>query len=426
MLTAVCALFGCPAPDGDGSSSSGGSTTGGASSTGADTGVLPTGTGQPATDTGEPATDTGVLPPDTDTGAVSTTGTAETGTSADTSTETDAVTDTGDDPPDPLLDMPVGYATLEGGTVGGAGGPTVTVYTYDELKAAATDSDSPRIIRVSGTITGSEQIYVRSNKTILGLPGSKLSGVGLRLSEVSNVILRNLTIEGVVADLGGGDQDAITLKYGTHHVWIDHCDLRAQPVGEPFVVNGNEEYYDGLIDITRGCDFITVSWTKFTDSWKAVLIGGGSGEVENIGKQHVTLYDNYFLDCLERGPYVGLSQAHVFNDYTRVTRLTGHIGNGISLRDNAQVRVDDCYFDHTLVEDEGMSPSFPIITGYSSAVGGPGVVTNAESNIFVNTIEPHIDGPPGDFVPPYDYSPIPAEQVPAVVSAGAGATLQLE
>lgn len=134
---------------------------------------------------------------------------------------------------------------------------------------------------------------------------------------------RNLTIEGVVADLGGGDQDAITLKYGTHHVWIDHCDLRAQPVGEPFVVDGSEDYYDGLLDITRGCDFITVSWTKFTDSWKAMLIGGGSGEVENIGKQHVTLYNNYFLDCLERGPYVGLSQAHVFNDYTRVTRMTG-------------------------------------------------------------------------------------------------------
>ncbi len=73
-----------------------------------------------------------------------------------------------------------------------------------------------------------------------------------------------------------------------------------------------------------------------------------------------------------------------------------------------------------------MSPSFPILTGYASAVGGPGVVTNAESNIFVNTIEPHIDGPPGDLVPPYDDSSIPAEQVPAVVSAGAGATLQIE
>ncbi|PCC73450.1 DDE superfamily endonuclease [Nannocystis exedens] len=92
----------------------------------------------------------------------------------------------------------------------------------------------------------------------------------------------------------------------------------------------------------------------------------------------------------ERGPYVGMTQAHVFNDYTRVTARTGHIGNGISLRDNAQVRIGHCYFDHSLLEGEGMSPSIPTITGYSSAVGGPGVVTNAESNIFVKTVEPLI------------------------------------
>jgi len=329
-------------------------------------------------------------------------------------------------PPDPLSEQPIGYATLEGGTTGGEGGQTVTVTNYDELEAAAEGSSDPLIIKVSGTITGEAQIYVKSNKTILGLPGSKLMGVGLRLSEVSNVILRNLTIEGVVADLGSGDQDAISLKYGTHHVWIDHCDLRAQPVGESFVVNGSEEYYDGLIDITRGCDYVTVSWTKFADSYKAVLIGGGSGETENIGKQHVTLYKNYFLDCLERGPYVGLSTAHVFNDYTRVTQLTGHIGNGISIRDNGQVRTDNNYFDHTLVEGSGMSPSFPIITGYSSSVGGPGVVTNADSNILVNTVEPYITTPPGDFEPPYAYAPIPAADVPAVVSAGAGATLSIQ
>jgi pectate lyase len=328
--------------------------------------------------------------------------------------------------PDPLADTPIGYATMEGGTTGGAGGPTVTVESYDELKNAAEGSSDPLVIKVSGTITGSVQIYVRSNKTILGLPGSKLSGVGLRLSEVSNVILRNLTIEGVVADLGSGDQDAITLKYGTHHVWIDHCDLRAQPVGEPFEVNGSSEYYDGLVDITRGCDFVTVSWTKFSDSWKAVLVGGGSGETENLGKQRLTMYDNYFLDCLERGPYVGLTVAHVFNNYTRVTRLTGHIGNGVSLRDNAQIRIDNCYFDHTLADGSTGSPSIPIITGYSTAVGGPGVVTNADSSIFVNTVENQITTPPGDFVPPYAYAPIPAAQVPAVVSGGAGATLQIQ
>ncbi|PCC67127.1 pectate lyase [Nannocystis exedens] len=421
LLVAAFALLGCPQPHSDGHSPET-TTTGSGASTGTTAGTDPTGAGEPTTGTEEPTT--GTEEPMTSTGAM-TTGTGGDSTSTTSAGETETATDTGD-PAEPIAEEPIGYAALEGGTYGGAGGPTVVVATYDELRSAAEDSDDPLIIKVSGTIVGEEQIYVRSNKTILGLPGSRLQGVGLRLSEVHNVILRNLTIEGVVADLGSGDQDAITLKFGTHHVWIDHCDLRAQPPGEPFVVDDNDEYYDGLIDITRGCDFVTVSWTKFTDSWKAMLVGGGSGEVENIGKQRLTMYNNYFLDCLERGPYVGQSEAHVFNNYTRVTRLTGHTGNGVSLRDNARVRVDNCYFDHTLVDDDGMSPSVPIITGYSTSVGGPGRVTNADSNIFVNTVEPQIDGPPDDFVPPYDYSPIPAEEVPATVLAGAGATLPIE
>jgi pectate lyase len=418
VLVAVAGvLCGCPGPSGEGPTT--GEATLGSTSTSTSAGAS-TGSEESTSTTGEPTTTsptttTGSTTVTSDTGP-SSTGTADTGT-------TD--TDTGE-PIDPLADTPIGYATLEGGTIGGAGGPTVVVTTYEELEDAAEGSDDPLIIKIDGTIVGDTQILVRSNKTILGLPGSKLQGVGLRLSEVNNVILRNLTIEGVVADLGDGDQDAITLKYGTHHVWIDHCDLRAQPVGEPFEVDGDSEYYDGLLDITRGCDFISVSWTRFADSWKAVLVGGGSGEVENIGKQHLTMYNNYILDCLERGPYVGLSEAHVFNNYTRVTALTGHVGNGISLRDNAQVRVDDCYFDHTLINDDGMSPSVPIITGYPTSVGGPGVVTNLDSNIFVGTVDNQIETPPGDFVPPYEYAPIPAEQVPDVVAAGAGATLKFE
>ncbi len=68
----------------------------------------------------------------------------------------------------------VGFATLSGygrtGTNGGTGGPTVTVTNYAQLAAAIAD-DSPRIVRVSGIITGdgAEMLDVRSNKTIIGV-----------------------------------------------------------------------------------------------------------------------------------------------------------------------------------------------------------------------------------------------------------------
>lgn len=47
-----------------------------------------------------------------------------------------------------------------------------------------------------------------------------LSGVGLRVKDVSNVIIRNVKIEKVLADAG----DAIGVQAASQ-VWIDHNDL---------------------------------------------------------------------------------------------------------------------------------------------------------------------------------------------------------
>lgn len=47
-----------------------------------------------------------------------------------------------------------------------------------------------------------------------------LSGVGLRMNGVSNVIIRNLTIKKVLASAG----DAIGIQ-ASKNVWVDHCDL---------------------------------------------------------------------------------------------------------------------------------------------------------------------------------------------------------
>src|SRR5690606_9031003 len=94
----------------------------------------------------------------------------------------------------------IGYAAENGTTTGGKGGQTVTVSTLAALKSAAS-SKSPMIIQVSGTISGTGMINVASNKTIIGLKGSKLNGVGLLLYTVNNVIIQNMTISKVV----GGD-----------------------------------------------------------------------------------------------------------------------------------------------------------------------------------------------------------------------------
>jgi pectate lyase len=65
-------------------------------------------------------------------------------------------------------DVPTtGFATQNGGTTGGKGGQTTTVTTVAELKAAVADN-TPRIVIVSGSMTGTDSIKIGSNKTIVG------------------------------------------------------------------------------------------------------------------------------------------------------------------------------------------------------------------------------------------------------------------
>lgn len=76
---------------------------------------------------------------------------------------------------------------------------------------------------------------------------------GLRLKDVSNIIIRNLKMHNPPES-----KDIISLD-GATKVWIDHCDLSS--VG----ITGDKDYYDGLLDITHASDYVTVSWTKFHD-----------------------------------------------------------------------------------------------------------------------------------------------------------------
>ena len=65
----------------------------------------------------------------------------------------------------------VGYATLNGGTTGGAGGTTVTVTSVDEL-ASAVEGDDAKIVQISSALTGAQKIEVGSNTTIIGTSSS--------------------------------------------------------------------------------------------------------------------------------------------------------------------------------------------------------------------------------------------------------------
>jgi pectate lyase len=301
-----------------------------------------------------------------------------------------------------------GYAATNGMTTGGAGGQTVTVTTLAALKNAAA-STSPMIIQVSGTITGTGSVIVKSNKTIVGLSGATLSGVGLRLfgtstsDYVKNIIIQNLKIKNVLQvdpATGGSDNDCIGLKYADH-VWVDHCELSAD------LDHADWEYYDGLIDITKQSDYVTVSWSKLMNNWKGTFVGGISDVGTN--KLHVTFHHNLFNNLAERGPAFIYSTSHVYNNY--YLKSASASGYSVGSRYSSKILVENNYFD---------SINTPIITNIESLVG---YVSGVSTNIFKNCGATQVSTSDPGLTVPYEYKSTltPAADVPAVVLAGAGA-----
>lgn len=293
-------------------------------------------------------------------------------------------------------DEPMGYATVDGMTTGGQGGQTVTVSSLSALSTALS-SYSPMIIYVSGTITGTGSVNARSNKTIIGLSGATLNGVGIRIYGMSNIIIRNLKIQNVVA--GDDDNDAINIKY-SHHIWIDHCELSADRTH-------GWEYWDGLLDITRESNYITVSWTKFRDSHIATLVGGGiAGHESDRGKLKITYHHNYFYNLSERAPDMKYGTLHMFNNYH-----LNNSGYSVAAQVGGTVRTDNNYFSNC---------SKPITTTINGAE--PGYVSGANTNTYVNSGKPIITTSESTWVPPYEYKSVmhATADVPSVVTSGAG------
>jgi len=293
-----------------------------------------------------------------------------------------------------------GFAATGAGTTGGAGGPTMTVTTLDQLRAACAQA-GPLVIRVQGTITGNEAIRVESNKSILGAPGARLVGLGFTIGrssafgQVGNVIIRNLIMEKPLAPI-----DKIAVQYGAHHVWIDHNEFFSD-------LDHGIDFYDGQVDVTHGADFITVSWNVFHDHFKNSLVGNSenTGD-EDTGHLRITYHHNLFTRVDGRNPSIRFGTGHVYNNhYLNVPDY------GIASRRNAQVRVENNYFDN--VETP--------IRADTSLSDVAGFVSQVNTNVFVNCGPNSITTPAGNFVPPYTHPLDPAASVPSIVQQGAGA-----
>ncbi|KAF2752796.1 putative pectate lyase A [Pseudovirgaria hyperparasitica] len=284
----------------------------------------------------------------------------------------------------------VGYATLNGGTSGGKGGPTTTVSTLAQFTAAVAD-DTARIVVVSGTISGTAgQTKIGSNKTVIGKDkNAKLIGNGVLVKGKKNVIIRNLTIQKVLAANG----DALGIQT-SQNVWIDHVDLSSDR-------DHDKDYYDGLLDITHGVDYVTVTNSYIHDHWKASLVGhSDSNSAEDKGHLTVTYANNYWKNLNSRGPSFRFGTGHIFNNFYET------VSDVINTRQGAQLLVESNVFTGS------KKPLYSTDAGFAVSKDNDfGGESNTALAGTLNTV-------------PYTYKTLGSANVKAAVVGTAGATLK--
>jgi pectin methylesterase-like acyl-CoA thioesterase len=177
-------------------------------------------------------------------------------------------------------------------------------------------------------------LRVPSRTTLIGTrPGAGLRGGTVLLERVSDVIVRNLRLSDAHDPFPAWDpadgregswnslHDNLSLV-GATRVWIDRCtfdDGDANPATLPPEVLGQRlTHHDGLLDITRESDLVTVSASRFLPHDKTSLVGGSDRHTSDEGRLRVTFLHNVWDGVKERAPRVRHGQVHVVRNVYRV------------------------------------------------------------------------------------------------------------
>jgi pectate lyase len=187
--------------------------------------------------------------------------------------------------------------------------------------------------------TRQTQVNVGPNTTLVGLPGAELTELTLMLDRASNTIVRNLAFadahdcfpawsptDGATGNWNS-QFDLASVRRSTN-VWFDHNTFSdgdhpdsAQPVhfGRPYQV------HDGALDITHTSDLVTVSYNRFTQHDKTMLIGSTDNPSGgDPGRLRVTLHHNVFDTVGQRAPRVRFGQVDLYNNLFQVPEPDGY------------------------------------------------------------------------------------------------------
>lgn len=321
------------------------------------------------------------------------------------------------------LDTVYGYAAENGGTTGGSGENKVeiTVCTGEEMINAIKNKDParPLTIWVNGTITlqntNDSRIDIKdvSDISIIGLgTQGEMAGIGFNIVRAENIIIRNLRIHHVRANMGAPG-DGISMEGPVRNIWIDHNEIyNSLTVDDPALTEDQvKDYYDGLVDAKGDAQFITISFNKFHNSWKTSLVG--SSDSDNFDRT-LTYHHNHWYNVNSRLPLFRFGKGHIYNNF-----YDGALESGINSRMGAVIRIEHNHF---------ADMKNPVMSLYSQQIGYWQLIDNIFENITWE--ESPADGvvagedaeSTGELDVPYNYSGnlLPVHNVKATVLSYAG------
>lgn len=310
----------------------------------------------------------------------------------------------------------IGFASMNGGTTGGKGGQEVTVTNLEQFKKYVSEKDAtPRIIYVKGTLEGAgggELVAIGSNKTIVGIgTKGKVLKVQFYCKNSQNLIIQNLffSMEGSTL---GSDADCISIattgSSKCQNIWIDHCtfDNNVSPKQNPSA--SEKDKYDGLLDIKKNTEYITVSWCVFKNHYKGILVGYTDSDTFD---RKITMHHNAFINISSRTPSYRGGTAHIFNNYWEGSydaSVGKYFSTGVNTREGACLLVEGNYFKdvnktvYCAIDDVK-------VEGYAQYRNNTFVNSGAET---ANTCD--------SFTPPYTATIEETSSVPATVTKYAG------
>ena len=283
-------------------------------------------------------------------------------------------------------------------------------------------------------------IKPKSNTMIIGLgTNSGLKGGSINISGVSNVAVRNLTIQDAYdpfphhekGDGFNAQLDCIVIQGTTSNIWIDHCTLKDTMYYKKVAISGGSEKwqtYDGLCDIKGSAASVVVSYCKITAHDKTMLVG--SSDTESFsGTRNVTLHHNYFFNCGQRLPFVRMTNIHIYNNYyhydSSVTMDDGHApysqSAAIQVRSKAKIYAEKNYFS------SGMQYAYKGDSATDKAgTVSETVIYEVDNEIHSKKKDPgsslyfsYVNSAP--FTPEYAYTADDALNLPETIPANAGA-----